>query len=213
MNYFNFDTPTLFDSEKHLREHFNTQSIFLSPHSTITLQGRVGLSNNIEIEGECFLGNGTSVASGCFLKNANLGNDNEIRLSSIVTDCDALDGNIFGPFCFVRDFCKIGSGCIVGSHVEITRSLLHDDVKISHQCFIGDATIHSSVIVGAGVVFCNHSQNMKVSSVVRSGTLIGSGTMIIGPSDIGSDSIIGAGSIVKGILEMGSRVIQKRNKK
>ena len=48
---------------------------------------------------------------------------------------------------------KIGDNCILGSHLEVTRSSIGDRVKISHQGFVGDGRIHHDVVLGSGTVF------------------------------------------------------------
>lgn len=210
MKYYDFTKRSVFHSQRQLQRKLENSNIFLAAGSRLTFHGRIGLANNIEFEGDCSLGDGSSVASGSFIKNAKFGKNNQIRLHSFITDIVAADNNIFGPFCFVRDTCSVGNNCIVGSHVEMTRSSLSDDVKISHQAFVGDANISSGVIIGAGVVFCNYDDGKRKLSVVGHQSLVGSGSMLVGPTTIGAQVIIGAGSVVIGDVESRTTVIQKR---
>ena len=210
MNFFNFEKQTTFVSSELLNKRFGVSTLTLAAKSTVTFHGLIYLSNYIEFVGDCFLGSGSCINSGSYLENVKFGKNNNVRQHSVMVNCTAADENIFGPFCFVRDFCSIGNNCIVGSHVEMTRSSIKDNVKVSHQSFIGDAKIQSNVTVGASVVFCNHDGTSKKKSVVENNTLIGSGSLLIAPTKIGSDVTIGAGSVVKGVVASGSKIIQKR---
>lgn len=210
MIYSNFEQITTFESCDQLNERFGTSTLTLASKSRATFQGLIGLSNYIEFVGDCFFGAGSCIGSGTYLKNVKLGENTNIRQNSVIVDCQAADNNIFGPFCFVRDYCSVGSNCIVGSHVEMARSSIKDNVKISHQSFVGDAQIHSDVIIGAGVVFCNYDDGCRKLSVVKNDTLIGSGSLLIAPIEIESHVTIGAGSIVKGAVASGSKIVQKR---
>ena len=96
------------------------------------------------------------------------------------------------------------------AHVEITRSWLGNGVKISHQAFVGDATLRDRVIIGAGVVFCNFDDGIRQSAEIKEDTTVGSGSLIISPVVVGSKVIIGAGSIVNKDIGDNERLIQKR---
>ena len=69
-------------------------------------------------------------------------------------------------------------------------------MRVSHQAFIGDASIRNNVIIGAGVVFCNFNGESRQQSKIGENVLIGSGSMIISPISIGSNSKVAAGSVV-----------------
>ena len=66
--------------------------------------------------------------------------------------------------CFLRDN-YINKNNIVGTFVEMTRSNLNSNNRISHRAFIGDTKIFSNVIIGAGVTTCNF-KNEKDSKVL-----------------------------------------------
>ena len=76
---------------------------------------------------------------------------------------------------------KIGDHCILGAHLEVTRSSIGDRVKISHQGFVGDGKIDNDVVLGSGTVFCNWDGTQKNTTIIGQRTSIGSGTMIIAP--------------------------------
>lgn len=205
-----FDRKTKFKSSDALQEMTGISNIYLEKNTTVTLEGRISLNHEIHFRGECNICDGVSIDSGCILKDVRIGNKSIVRGHSLIENSSFGEGNIIGPFCFVRNETQVGDKCIIGSHVEVTRSKISSNVKISHQAFIGDATIDNSVIIGAGVVFCNYDGSGKKTTYIAQGTLVGSGSMIIAPVKIGSNAIIGAGSIVNKDIKDNSKYLQKR---
>ncbi len=205
-----FEKKTKFESSDALQEITGLSNIFFDKNTAVTFEGKIFLNDGIYFRGKCVIDNGVSIDSGSILKNARIGKKSNIRSHSMIEDSSFGDSNIIGPFCFIRNKTKVGNNCIIGSHVEVARSKISSNVKISHQAFIGDAIIDKSVIIGAGVVFCNHDGSGKNSSHVGEGSMIGSGSMIIAPIKIGSHAIIAAGSVVNKNVEDKTKFIQKR---
>ena len=168
------------------------------------LRGPVGFA------GHTIIADGCIIDTGSILTNVRLGLGNRVRPYSILTDVDAGSGNLFGPFCFVRDGCTVGDDCILGAHVEAARSRFASGVKISHRAFVGDATVGAGVIIGAGVVFCNWDGQGRQATAVGDGAVIGSGTLLVPPLDIGMGATIAAGSTVTKNVPAHSKLIQKR---
>lgn len=191
-----FNEPTIFKDQNLIQSIFGIQGIFLEKNSSLKLEGKISLSHNIHISGTCSIKNGSALKTGCVIENVNIGTGNNIREYSIIKNSRCGDNNVIGPFCFIRDQTSIENSCIVGSHVEVARSSLSSQVRVSHQAFIGDASIRNNVIIGAGVVFCNFNGESRQQSTIGENVLIGSGSMIISPITIGSNSKVAAGSVV-----------------
>ena len=111
--------------------------------------------------------------------------------------------------CFLRDN-YINKNNIVGTFVEMTRSNLNSNNRISHETFIGDTKIFSNVIIGAGVTTCNFKNEKRLKSIIHSGALIGSGTQLIASIKIGNNVIVGAGSVITKNIKSNLKIIQKR---
>jgi bifunctional UDP-N-acetylglucosamine pyrophosphorylase / glucosamine-1-phosphate N-acetyltransferase len=197
-------------SQPELTACFGTDRITLAPGASLALNGTIIIGSEVAFAGACALGDGTNIGSGSQLTDTILGIGNEVRPYSIMTDTTAGDNNLLGPFCFLRDKCIIGDNCIVGAHVEATRSRFGSGAKISHRAFIGDAEIGEHVIIGAGVVFCNWDGQGRQQSQVGAETIIGSGSLIVPPIHLGEHVVIAAGSTVTKDVPAGSKVIQKR---
>ena len=207
-----FDHPTEVRSAAILEELFEITGVYFEKDTVVVFTGEASLSNGIHFRGLCEIGNKVSIDTGCVLNNVSIGSGTNIRSHSILNDCSFGKNNIIGPHCFVRDETCVGDSCIVGSHVEVARSKLGAQIKISHQAFVGDAILGDRVIIGAGVVFCNFDGSGRQSSEVGADTLVGSGTLIVSPIRVGARVVIGAGSVVTKNIEDGERFVQSRHR-
>jgi bifunctional UDP-N-acetylglucosamine pyrophosphorylase/glucosamine-1-phosphate N-acetyltransferase len=210
MANFNFEQPTLVDNQAQLQALFVSDRLSLENSASVIFEGAITLGSEIVFSGNCKLGSGTSVGNGCILTTVELGPGNNVRPYSILSNMKAGSRNLFGPFCFIRDECTVVNDCILGAHVEITRSFFASGVKISHRAFVGDAQVGERTIIGAGVVFCNFDGNGRKSIQVGSDVTLGSGVLLVAPLSIGDDVIVGAGSTVTKDVPIGSKVIQRR---
>jgi bifunctional UDP-N-acetylglucosamine pyrophosphorylase/glucosamine-1-phosphate N-acetyltransferase len=189
-----FAAPTTFRDETALRTAFKAESLFLAPSATVTFEGATTLYPNLVFQGASSFGPGTIIRSFTDLSGVSAG-----------------ARNVFGPHAFIREGCTVGDDCILGAHVETTRSSFGSGVKISHRAFIGDATLGDGVIIGAGVVFCNYDDGKgRLATSVGAHAAIGSGTLILAPLIIGEGAVIAAGSVVTKNVPAGAKVIQKR---
>ena len=184
--------------------------IYLESESELILQGNIKLGKNITFSGKVSIDNGVKIENGCILKNISIGEGSHIRPYSVLENSKFGEGNIVGPFCFVRDNSEIGDNCIIGNHVELTRSEIKNNVKISHQAFLGDIKIKDDAIIGANCVSCNYADGERHFSFIGSNTLVGSGSMLISPIVIGNNVVIGAGSVVSKDIKSNTKFIQKR---
>ena len=186
------------------------KNINVDNNSEIILSGQIKFGENISLSGKITISDGAIIENGCILKNVNIGKKNTIRAYSILEDSEFGDKNIIGPFCFVRGNTKVGDECIVGNQVELARSTLANGVKISHQAFLGDMIIDKNTIIGAGCVSCNYSEGKRYLSKIGSFSVIGSGSLLVSPVNIGNNVIVGAGSVVLEDISNNTKLIQKR---
>jgi bifunctional UDP-N-acetylglucosamine pyrophosphorylase/glucosamine-1-phosphate N-acetyltransferase len=193
-----------------LRDLFQTDQLFLADGAAVTLCGSVVLGPNVIFVGDSRLTGPITIETGCVLTNVHLGRDSLVRAYSILSDLKAGDRNLFGPFCFIRDNCRAEDDCILGAHLEATRSEFGSGVKISHRAFVGDARVGAGTIIGAGVVFCNFDGERRQATSVGAYVTIGSGSLIVPPLSIGDGATIAAGSVVTKSLPAGAKFIQKR---
>lgn len=184
----------LIDNQSQLRDVFKDNSLNLKKNSKVLIHGKLTLGSNICFEGNNILGKNNIIESNCIFKDITLGNHNTIRMSSYLIKSKIDNNNLIGPYAFIRDKTYIKNFCIIGAYVEITRSLILDDIKASHRAFIGDAKVGRKTIIGAGSVFCNYSfKTMKKEKTeIGSNCKIGSNVTIIAPIKIKRNTIIPA---------------------
>ena len=205
-----FEKAQYFDCEDELRNVFGCASINLLEGCQLFLEGRIKINQNVTFSGNCEIHNGCEIGIGSVLDNVILGAFSQVKPYSVLESVVSGESCIMGPFCFIRGGTKIGDHCILGAHLEVTRSSIGDRVKISHQGFVGDGRIHNDVVLGSGTVFCNWDGSQKNITTIGQRTSVGSGTMIIAPCNVGSEVVIGAGSVIKGDVKNNERIIQKR---
>jgi bifunctional UDP-N-acetylglucosamine pyrophosphorylase/glucosamine-1-phosphate N-acetyltransferase len=210
MKTIDFATLTIINDQELFRELFDCNSIFLGEMSSVTFSGQISLGANLKFTGKSIFNSGCIIDDGSIISNSIFGNNCHIRPYSLISGTQSGDGNIFGPFTFVRDNTFIENNSIMGAHTEIVRSEISSNVKISHRAFIADAKISENVIIGAGVIFCNFNGEKKYKSTISKSVTIGSGSLIISPVVIGESSIIAAGSVVNKDIKANKKFIQKR---
>tara|TARA_B100000579_G_scaffold45520_1_gene31737 strand:- start:1916 stop:2551 length:636 start_codon:yes stop_codon:yes gene_type:complete len=210
MGYYIFEKPTVFKNSKELRECFSLDSVYIEDGSEVTFNGEISLNENVYFKKNCFFDSGTSIDVGCVLSQINTGKRVIIRPYSIINDSIFGNDNLLGPFCFIRNNTRVFNECIIGNNVEAVRSTIYSGVKISHQAYIGDATINENSIIGSNTVFCNFNGIEHETSLIGKNVLVGSGTMIIAPVEIGDNSIIAAGSIVNKDIPSNTKFIVPR---
>lgn len=205
-----FDRPTRIGSQRDLRETFSTDRIYLTEGGSLTLEGEIGLAPGVILAGACRLSGPIRIDSCAVLTNVDLGPDAHVRAYSVISDFVGGRGNILGPFCFIRDGCRVGDACILGAHVEAARSTFANGVKISHRAFVGDASVGSGSIIGAGVVFCNFDGSGRQTVQIGSNVTVGSGSLLVAPLTIGDGAVIGAGSTITKDVDRHAKIIQHR---
>lgn len=134
-------------------------------------------------------------------------------MSNVYVDATAIidDGVILGKgtkiwhFVHIMRDTKIGKDCVIADYVSVGRSVkIGDMVKIEDRATIFEGvTIEDSVFVGPHVTFTNDlyprslNKDWKITpTLVKHGSSIGAGTVIVCGVTIGEYAMIGAGTIV-----------------
>ena len=101
-----------------------------------------------------------------------------------------------GPFSRIRPGAHLQKGSKVGNFVEIKKSKVGKNSKISHLSYVGDTVIGKNVNIGAGTITCNYDGKRKNKTKISDGAFIGSNTSLVAPVKVGKKSIVGAGSAI-----------------
>ncbi len=169
---------------------------------TLTFGQNCEIDINILIEGKVSLGNNTTIKPNCIIKNTTIGNHVSIFPNCVIEDAVIGEGVTIGPFVHIRPQTHIQTHAKIGNFVEIKKSTIGKNTKISHLSYVGDATIGKNVNIGAGVITCNYDGVNKHQTMIADGAFIGSDSQLIAPIKIGKNAKIGAGStITKSVSE------------
>ncbi|SFV84930.1 N-acetylglucosamine-1-phosphate uridyltransferase / Glucosamine-1-phosphate N-acetyltransferase [hydrothermal vent metagenome] len=151
---------------------------------------------NVLIEGDVSLGDNTIIAPNCIIKNTKIGNNVVIFPNSVIENAVIGNGASIGPFARIRPETTIGENAKIGNFVEVKKSAIGKDSKISHLSYIGDTAMGEAVNIGAGVITCNYDGVNKHQTTIQDGVFVGSDSQIIAPVTIGKNATIGAGSTI-----------------
>ena len=125
-----------------------------------------------------------------------IGNHVTIKSFSHLERCKIENEVDIGPYARIRPGTVLKRGSKVGNFVEIKKSTLGKNSKVSHLTYIGDSLIGKSVNVGAGTITCNYDGVKKNKTKIKDNVFIGSNTSLVAPLTLEENSVIGAGSVI-----------------
>ena len=115
------------------------------------------------------------------------------------------EGTRVWNFVHIRENAEIGKQCVLADYVYVGRGVkIGNNVKLENRATVYEGvTIQDKVFVGPHVTFTNDpyprsfSTDWKIlQTLVKEGTSIGAGTVIVCGVTIGEYALIGAGSVV-----------------
>ena len=138
--------------------------------------------SNKTVKPPCFIHNLADCESGCVL-----GRGVKIwRWTHVMAGAEILDNTSLGQCCFVAATARIGKNVRIQNNVSIW-----DGVVIEDDCFIGPSVVFTNVKKPkAG------RRGRYESTVVKKGTTIGAGAVILPGIEIGENCVVGAGAVV-----------------
>lgn len=171
--------------QTHKRLEMMNAGVTLLLPQTIYFSYDTQIGNDTIIEPNVYFGTGVTLESNV-----------HIKASSHLEGCFVDKGAVIGPFARLRPQTSVGTDAKIGNFVEIKKSVIEKEVKISHLSYIGDSTIGADVNIGAGTITCNYDGVNKYRTVVEQGAFIGSNTALVAPVHIGKNALIAAGSVI-----------------
>ena len=151
---------------------------------------------NVVFEGDNDLGKNVLISPNCIIKDSKIGDHAHILPNSIIENSIIGSNTSIGPFARIRPDTEIGNHSKIGNFVEVKKSSIQNNSKVSHLSYIGDSKIGSDVNVGAGVITCNYDGVNKFQTEIKDGAFIGSNSQLVAPVTIGENATIGAGSTI-----------------
>ena len=172
-------------NQKNLRDKFlklgvkiiGPETVFFSNDTKIgkkvVIEPYVVISKNVKI------GSNVTISSFSHLEGVNI--DNNVSI---------------GPYARIRPGVVIKSGSKIGNFVEVKKSTIGKNSKVSHLSYIGDTSIGKNVNIGAGTITCNYDGVKKNKTKIKDKVFIGSNSSLVAPVTINESSIVGAGSVI-----------------
>ena len=182
------------------REHMENGVTILDPNNTyIDSEVKIG-KDTIIYPGNVLQGK-TVIKEDCVLypnnriADSTLANGVSVQ-SSVVIESQVDEGTTIGPFAYIRPQSNIGKHVKIGDFVEIKKSTIGDNTKISHLTYVGDAEVGSGCNFGCGTVVVNYDGVSKYKTIIGNNAFIGCNTNLVAPVKVNDNTYIAAGSTI-----------------
>ncbi|HCI48895.1 MAG: UDP-N-acetylglucosamine diphosphorylase/glucosamine-1-phosphate N-acetyltransferase [Alphaproteobacteria bacterium RIFCSPLOWO2_01_FULL_45_8] len=184
------------------RKEFLEKGVTLLDPDSVYFSYDTEITPDVLIEPNVFMGPGVTLEAGV-----------EIKAFSHLEGAHVRQGAVVGPFARLRPGTVVGKKCKVGNFVEIKKSILGTEAKVSHLTYIGDAELGNRVNIGAGTITCNYDGYSKHKTVIKDGVFVGSNTALVAPITLGKDAMIGAGSVITDDVPAGDIALSRAPQK
>ncbi len=138
-----------------------------------------------------------------------IGNSNKIQMGAIVENSNIDNGNLIGPYSFIRKNTILNNKVTIGPYCEIKNSDIKDNVTISHKSFVGNCSIGNNSSIGAGVTVANFDGKNIVETVIGKNVFIGANVTLIAPIKIADNVIVAAGSTITKDIDHPAKVFAR----
>lgn len=155
---------------------------------TVILPGTL-LEKGTVIGPGCVIGPNSRIVSSILAARVQVAN-------SVVIESEVGEETMVGPFAYLRPGSRIGRHVKIGDFVEIKKSVIGDDTKISHLTYVGDAEVGQRVNLGCGVVVVNYDGRSKHRTVIGDDAFIGCNSNLVSPVEVKEHAYVAAGSTI-----------------
>lgn len=163
--------------------------------------------NNI-IEGHTKIGEGCTILQNSRIKDSIIEDNVEIQ-ASVILDSKIGKNTTVGPFAYIRPESTIGESVRIGDFVEVKKSSIGNETKVSHLTYIGDAEVGSGCNFGCGTVVVNYDGKKKNKTIIGDHSFIGCNTNLISPVEVQDNTYIAAGSTITSTVEEGDLAVAR----
>lgn len=182
------------------RKHMENGVTIIDPNATYIESDVVLEADTIVYPGNVLEGK-TIIKSGCVLYPNNRIKDSKVEQnvtiqSSVILESSIGENTTVGPFAYIRPESNIGKHARIGDFVEIKKSTIGDNTKVSHLTYIGDAEVGSDCNFGCGTVVVNYDGKIKHKTLIGNNVFIGCNTNLVSPVEVKDNTYIAAGSTI-----------------
>ncbi|MCY6371978.1 bifunctional UDP-N-acetylglucosamine diphosphorylase/glucosamine-1-phosphate N-acetyltransferase GlmU [Clostridium ganghwense] len=129
--------------------------------------------------------------------------------NSVILESHIGENTTVGPFAYVRPQSEIGSNARIGDFVEIKKSKIGNNTKISHLTYIGDAEVGSGCNFGCGTVVVNYDGKNKNKTIIGDDSFIGCNVNLVSPVEVEDNTYIAAGSTITKKVPSGALAVAR----
>ncbi|ERI93098.1 UDP-N-acetylglucosamine diphosphorylase/glucosamine-1-phosphate N-acetyltransferase [Clostridiales bacterium oral taxon 876 str. F0540] len=129
--------------------------------------------------------------------------------SSVIIESRIGEGTTVGPFAYIRPDSVIGKHARIGDFVEIKKSTIGDNTKVSHLTYIGDAEVGSGCNFGCGTVVVNYDGKNKNKTIIGDNVFIGCNTNLVSPVEVKDNAYTAAGSTITSEVPEGALAVAR----
>lgn len=129
--------------------------------------------------------------------------------SSVILESVVGQGTAVGPFAYIRPESNIGKHVKIGDFVEIKKSSIGDNTKISHLTYVGDAEVGTDCNFGCGTITSNYDGSKKYKTIIGNHAFIGCNTNLVAPVKVNDNTYIAAGSTITDEVPEGALAIAR----
>ncbi len=151
---------------------------------------------NAVFTGNVTLGNNVCIEAGCVIHNSHIADNVTIKAHSVLESATIGENCDVGPFARIRPETVLKANAKVGNFVEIKKSTIGKNSKVSHLSYIGDTQMDEAVNIGAGTITCNYDGANKFQTTIGNNVFVGSDTQLVAPVHVKEGATIGAGSTI-----------------
>ncbi len=171
--------------QKKIRNKFIKQGVKMIDPNTVYFSKDTKIGKNVTIEPFVVIGSKVKIK-----------NNVKILSFSHIEGVVINENVSVGPFCRLRPGTILEKNSKIGNFVEVKKSKIKKNSKVSHLSYIGDTIIGSSANIGAGTITCNYDGVKKNKTLIGDNSFVGSNSSLVAPVKIGRNSTIGAGSVI-----------------
>ena len=168
--------------------------IVVSP--TAEIESGAKINTGCHIYGKSLISKDAKIGPNAIIKNSTIGENTYVGSSRIEDSC--LEKNVVVEnYCVIKERCHFISGVRIANYCEICSTTLLNDSTVASHSHIWDSEVGSRVTIGSGVITINYELNRKQSKCrIGDDAVIGCGSCLVLPIEIGAASFVGAGSTI-----------------
>ena len=194
-------------------KHLENGVTIIDPNSTyIGIDVEIGQDTIIYpgnvIEGNTVIGKGCILYPNSRINNSIIGEGVDIQ-SSVILESEIGNNTTVGPFAYIRPESIIGNNVRIGDFVEIKKSTIGNNTKVSHLTYVGDAEVGEGCNFGCGTVTVNYDGKNKNKTIIGNNSFIGCNTNLISPITVEDNTYIAAGSTITNNVKSGELAVAR----